>query len=62
MIRPFLTNEGKITSNKILLKQGDDVTNNDGKVAEFLNNAFMLWKILPVRNHSVFLIRIMLPS
>ena len=28
-----------ITSNEILLKQSDDVTNNEGKVAELLNNA-----------------------
>ena len=30
-----------ITSNEISLKQGDDVINNEGKVAEFLNNAYV---------------------
>ena len=38
-IRPFLTNKGMITSNEISLKQGDDVINNEGKVAELLNYA-----------------------
>ena len=28
-----------ITSNEILLKKGDDVINNEGKVSEFLSNA-----------------------
>ena len=40
-IRPFLTNKGMITNNEISLKQGDDVINNEGKVAEFLNNAYI---------------------
>ena len=40
-IRPFLTNQGMVTSNKISLKQGDDVTNNEGKVAELLNYAYI---------------------
>ena len=30
-----------ITSNEISLKHGDDVINNEGKVAEFLNNAYI---------------------
>ena len=30
-----------LTSNEISLKQGDDVGNNEGKVAEFLNNAYI---------------------
>ena len=63
-IRPFLTNKGMITSNEISLKQGDDVINNDGKVAEFFNNAY----INVVENtagkkplsNSVFLIRIII--
>ena len=38
-IRPFLTNKGIIASNEISLKQGDDATNNEVKVTEFLNNA-----------------------
>ena len=29
-----------ITSNKISLKQGDDVINNEGKVMEFFSNAY----------------------
>ena len=49
-----------IENNEISLKQGDDVRNNEGKVAEFLNNAHMLWKILTERNHSLFLIRTIL--
>ena len=62
-IKPFLTNKGMITSNEILLKQGDDIINAEGKVSEFLNNAYInVVEILPVRNHSVFLIRIMLLS
>ena len=40
-IRPFLTNKGMITSNEISLKQGDDVINNEGKVAELLNYAYI---------------------
>ena len=40
-IRPFLTNKGIIASNEISLKQGDDVINNEGKVAEFLSNAYI---------------------
>ena len=40
-IRPFLTNKGMITSNEISLKQGDNIINNEGKVAEFLNNAYI---------------------
>ena len=40
-IRPFLTNKGMITSNEISLKQGDEVIKNDGKVAEFFNNAYI---------------------
>ena len=39
--RPFLTNKGMITSNEISLKQGDDVINNEGKVAELLNYAYI---------------------
>ena len=38
-IGPFSTNKGMITSNEMSLKQGDDIINNAGKVAEFLNNA-----------------------
>ena len=30
-----------ITSNEISLKQRNDAVNNEGKVAEFLNNAFI---------------------
>ena len=30
-----------ITSNEILPKQGNGVINNEGKVAEFLNNAYI---------------------
>ena len=30
-----------ITSNEISLKQGDDVINNEVKVAEFFNNAYI---------------------
>ena len=30
-----------ITSNEIVPKQGNDVINNEGKVAEFLNNAYI---------------------
>ena len=30
-----------LTSNEVSLKQGDDVGNNEGKVAEFLNNAYI---------------------
>ena len=30
-----------ITSNEISLKQGDNIINNEGKVAEFLNNAYI---------------------
>ena len=40
-IRPFLTNKGMITNNETSFKQGDDVINNEGKVAEFLNNAYI---------------------
>ena len=40
-IRHFLTNKGMIISNKISLKQGDDVVNNERKVAGFLNNAYV---------------------
>ena len=40
-IRPFFTNKGLVTSNEISLKQGDGVINNEGKVAEFLNNAYI---------------------
>ena len=40
-IRPFLTNKEMITSNEISLKQGYDVINNEGKVAEFLSNAYI---------------------
>ena len=40
-IRPFFTNRGLVTSNEISLKQGDGVINNEGKVAEFLNNAYI---------------------
>ena len=40
-IRPFLTNKGMITSNEIALKQGDDLINNEGKVAELLNYAYI---------------------
>ena len=38
-ITPFLANKRMIENNEISLKQGDDVINNEGKVAEFLNNA-----------------------
>ena len=31
----ILTNKGMIKSNEISLNQGDDVKNNEGKVAEF---------------------------
>ena len=41
MIRPFLTNKGMVTSNQTLLKQENDVINNEGKVAKFLNNAYI---------------------
>ena len=41
MIRPFLTNKGMITSKETLLKQEDDVINNEGKVAKFLNNVYI---------------------
>ena len=41
MIRPFLTNKGMIASNEISLKQGDGIINNEGKVPELLNNAFI---------------------
>ena len=40
-IRPFLTNKGMIASNEISLKQRDDLTYNEGKVAECLNNAYI---------------------
>ena len=40
-IRPFLINKGMIASNEISLKQGDDVINNEGKVAEFLKNGYI---------------------
>ena len=40
-VRPFLTNKGMITNNEISLKQKDDLINNEGKVAEFLNNAYI---------------------
>ena len=40
-IGPIFTNKGLVTSNEISLKQGDDVINNEGKVAEFLNNAYI---------------------
>ena len=30
-----------ITNNEISLKQRDDLINNEGKVAEFLNNAYI---------------------
>ena len=40
-VRPFLTNKGMITNNEISLKQRDDLINNEGKVAEFLNNAYI---------------------
>ena len=40
-IRSFLTKKGLITSNEILLKQGDDIINNEGKVAGFFNNAYI---------------------
>ena len=40
-IRPFFTNKGLVTSNEISLKQGDGVINNEGKVAEFLNNTYI---------------------
>ena len=30
-----------ITSNEILFKQGDDVINNEGKIAELLNYAYI---------------------
>ena len=38
---PFLTIKGMITSNKISIKQGDDIINNEGKVAEFFNNTYI---------------------
>ena len=41
IIRSFLTNKRMITSNEISLKQGDDVINNEEKVAEFFNNAYI---------------------
>ena len=41
MIRPFLTNKGMVTSNQTLLKQENDVINNEGKVAKFLNNGYI---------------------
>ena len=40
-IGPIFTNKGLVTSNEISLKQGDGVINNEGKVAEFLNNAYI---------------------
>ena len=40
-IRPFITNKGIITSNEILLKKGDDIINNEGKVAQLLNYAYI---------------------
>ena len=40
-IRPFSTNKEMVTSSEISLKQGDGVINNGGKVAEFLNNAYI---------------------
>ena len=40
-IRPLLINKGMITSNEISLKQGDDVINNEGKVTELLNYAYI---------------------
>ena len=40
-IRPFLTNKGMIACNEISLKQRDDLTYNEGKVAECLNNAYI---------------------
>ena len=40
-IGPIFTNKGLVTSNEISLKQGDGVINNEGKVAEFLNNTYI---------------------
>ena len=40
-IRSFLTNQGMLTSNEISLKEGDDIVNNEGKVAELLNYAYI---------------------
>ena len=40
-IRSFLTNKGMLTSNEISLKEGDDIVNNEGKVAELLNYAYI---------------------
>ena len=36
----FLANKGIIASNEISLKQGDGIINNEGKVVEFLSNAY----------------------
>ena len=40
-IRPFLTTKGMISSIEILLRQGDDVINNEGKVGELWNYAYI---------------------
>lgn len=36
-LKPFLTNEGMITSNELALKQWEDIINDQVKVVEILN-------------------------